>query len=80
VPRDRKVQRILDARDEPASLVGSTASWQPSWRLQIFGGASVIADAAVAQGLQMPRDCKLPWHIFVVTLLEHCQERRLHHD
>jgi hypothetical protein len=52
VPCDRKVQRILDARDEPASLVGSTASWQPSWRLQIFGGASVIADAAVAQGLQ----------------------------
>jgi hypothetical protein len=52
VPRDRKVQLILDALDGPASLVETAASSQPSWGLQIFGGASVFADAAVAQGFQ----------------------------
>ena len=52
VPRDRKVQLILDALDGPASLVETAASSQPSWGLQIFGGASVFADAAVAQVFQ----------------------------
>jgi hypothetical protein len=46
------VQRILDALDGPASLVETAASSQPSWGLQIFGGAGVFADAVVAQVFQ----------------------------
>ena len=52
VPRDRKLQLILDALDGPASLVETAAASWPSWGLQVFGGASVFADAAVAQVFQ----------------------------
>jgi hypothetical protein len=52
VPRDRKVQLILDALDGPASLVETAAAARPSWGLQIFGGATIFADAAFAQVFQ----------------------------
>jgi hypothetical protein len=52
VPSGRKVQLILDALDGPASLAETAASSQPSWGLQIFGGASVFADAPTAQLFQ----------------------------
>jgi hypothetical protein len=52
VPRDRKVQLILDALDGPASLVETAAAAWPSWGLQVFGGAAMFADAALAQAFQ----------------------------
>ncbi len=44
VPQDRKVQLILDALDFPDSLVATAASPQPSWGLQMFGGADVFGE------------------------------------
>ncbi|MDZ4717546.1 MAG: hypothetical protein SH847_03685, partial [Roseiflexaceae bacterium] len=52
VPPDRRVQLILDANDGPISLVETAAAARPSWGLQIYGGASVFADAATAQVFQ----------------------------
>jgi hypothetical protein len=52
VPQDRKVQLILDALDGPASLSETASASWPSWGLQVFGGASVFADAAAAQVFQ----------------------------
>ena len=52
VPHNRKVQLILDALDGPASLAETAASARPSWGLQVFGGASVFANAASAQVFQ----------------------------
>jgi hypothetical protein len=56
VPRDRKVQVILDALDGPASLIETAATTRPSWGLQVFGGAAVFADAAFAQVFQTTVD------------------------
>jgi hypothetical protein len=44
VPRDRKVQLILDVLDFPDSFLAAAASSQPSWGIQIFGGAQVFQD------------------------------------
>lgn len=44
IPRDRKVQLILDTLDFPGSLVASAESSQPSWGIQLFGGAQVFSD------------------------------------
>jgi hypothetical protein len=46
------VQLILDALDGPASLVETAAAAWPSWGLQVFGGAAVFADSALAQAFQ----------------------------
>jgi len=48
VPAGRKVQLILDALDYPESLAETSASPQPTWGLQMFGGAKVFADEAWA--------------------------------
>ena len=52
VPRDRKVQLILDARDGPTSLAATGAAARPSWGLQVFEGATVFANTTFAQGFQ----------------------------
>jgi hypothetical protein len=52
VPRDRKLQLILDALDGPASLLETAAAARPSWGLQVFGGASIFAEPARAQVFQ----------------------------
>ncbi|MEO7910222.1 MAG: hypothetical protein ABIV47_11275 [Roseiflexaceae bacterium] len=52
VPRDRKLQLILDALDGSASLTETAAAAHPSWGLQVFGGASIFADPARAQVFQ----------------------------
>lgn len=44
VPQDREVQLILDALDFPESLLATAASRQPSWGIQLFGGAQVFSD------------------------------------
>ena len=44
VPQDRKVQLILDALDFPDSLLAATEAAQPSWGIQLFGGAQVFAE------------------------------------
>ncbi|MBC8077025.1 MAG: hypothetical protein H7Y32_13190 [Chloroflexales bacterium] len=49
VPRDRRVQLILDALDGPDSLVETANSTVTSWGLQVFGGAAVFADPAIAR-------------------------------
>jgi hypothetical protein len=49
VPQGRKVQLILDALDLPASLRETAAAAQPTWGLQLFGGARVFADREQAQ-------------------------------
>lgn len=49
IPSDRKVQLILDALDFPDSLLAAAASAQPSWGMQLFGGASVFGDPDKAQ-------------------------------
>ncbi len=48
VPADRKVQLILDALDFPASLAATGESTQPSYGLQVFGGAQIFANPAWA--------------------------------
>lgn len=48
IPRDRKVQLILDALDFPDSLIETTEAMPPSWGVQMFGGAQVFGDAARA--------------------------------
>jgi hypothetical protein len=52
VPHDRRVQLILDAGDGIGSLVETAASAQPSWGLQVFGGARLFEDLASAQIFQ----------------------------
>jgi hypothetical protein len=52
VPADRKVQLILDALDYPASLTETAASPQPTWGVQMFGGAKVFADEEWARVFQ----------------------------
>jgi len=52
VPRDRKVQLILDALDGPASLIETAAAARPSWGLQVFDGARLFADPSFARGFQ----------------------------
>jgi hypothetical protein len=38
------VQLILDALDFPDSLLAAAESEQPSWGIQLFGGASLFRD------------------------------------
>jgi hypothetical protein len=49
VPPARKVQLILDVLDFPDSLHAAAEAAQPSWGLQLFGGAEVFADPERAQ-------------------------------
>lgn len=49
VPPHRHVQLILDVLEFPASLWSAAESPQPSWGIQIFGGASIFADAAQSE-------------------------------
>jgi hypothetical protein len=49
VPRQRKVQLILDALDFPGSLLAAAESSQPSWGIQMFGGASVFSEPEQAR-------------------------------
>ena len=44
IPEGRKVQLILDALDFPASLEETAAAAQPTWGLQLFGGARVFGE------------------------------------
>jgi hypothetical protein len=44
VPSDRVVQLILDVLDFPDSLLAVAVSTQPSWGVQIFGGAEIFGD------------------------------------
>ena len=44
IPPNRKVQLILDALDFPDSLLAAAESEQPSWGIQLFGGASLFRD------------------------------------
>jgi len=44
IPQDRKVQLILDALDFPDSLLATAIARQPSWGVQLFGGAQVFSD------------------------------------
>lgn len=48
IPKNSRVQLILDALDWPDSLLETAASARPSWGLQLFGGAQVFADPAQA--------------------------------
>lgn len=48
VPAERRVQLILDALDGPASLEETAAAARPSWGLQVFGGARLLAEPALA--------------------------------
>lgn len=57
VPQDRKVQLILDAMDGPDSLTETAAAAQPSWGLQVFDGASVVADPSFARTFQAAVAC-----------------------
>jgi hypothetical protein len=45
MPQDRKVQLILDALDFPDSILETAASTQPSYGMQLFGGAHVFSDS-----------------------------------
>jgi hypothetical protein len=49
IPQERKVQLILDALDFPDSLLATAEAAQPSWGLQLFGGAQVFSDPKQAQ-------------------------------
>jgi hypothetical protein len=49
VPPQRKVQLILDVLDYPESLWATAEASQPSWGVQIFGGAQVFADRSQAE-------------------------------
>lgn len=49
IPQERKVQLILDALDFPDSLLAVADSPQPSWGLQLFGGAKVFSDPESAR-------------------------------
>ena len=49
VPADRKVQLILDVLDYPKCLLSTAASPQPSWGVQLFGGAQVFGDPEQAR-------------------------------
>jgi hypothetical protein len=49
IPRNRKVQLILDAMDFPDSLLAVVHSERPSWGIQLFGGAQVFAEPEQAQ-------------------------------
>ncbi len=49
VPQQRAVQLILDALDFPGSLEAAADSLQPSWGIQLFGGARVFGDPAQAR-------------------------------
>ena len=44
IPTDRKVQLILDVLDYPDCLLAVAESAQPSWGIQLFGGASLFRD------------------------------------
>ena len=44
VPHGRKVQLILDALDFPESMLAVAESPNPSWGLQLYGGAEVFGD------------------------------------
>lgn len=49
IPQNRKVQLILDALDFPASPLATADAPNPSWGIQIFGGAKVFAHPQHAQ-------------------------------
>jgi hypothetical protein len=44
VPAERQVQLILDVQDFPASLFAAADAVNPSWGVQLFGGARVFED------------------------------------
>jgi hypothetical protein len=48
IPAGREVQLILDALDGPGSLEETAAASVPSYGLQVFGGAQIFADPALA--------------------------------
>ena len=52
VPKDHKIQLILDALDFPDSLLAIADSPRPSWGLQMFGGAQVFGDPDQARVFQ----------------------------
>ncbi len=52
VPRDRKLQLILDAQDGRGSLSETAAATRPSWGLQVFDGANVFTDAGFARAFR----------------------------
>jgi hypothetical protein len=49
VPPQRQLQLILDVLEFPDSLWSAAASARPGWGIQVYGGASIFADAARAQ-------------------------------
>ncbi|MCC9078687.1 hypothetical protein FKZ61_021565 [Litorilinea aerophila] len=49
VPADRHIQLILDVLDFPDSLEHVAASREPSWGIQLFGGASIFAEPDAAR-------------------------------
>lgn len=49
VPEGRRVQLILDALDGPGSLTETAAATQPSWGIQVFGGAQIFTDEALGR-------------------------------
>ena len=53
IPPNRKVQLILDALDFPDSLLAAAESEQPSWGIQLFGGASALPRSG--SGGSLPR-------------------------
>ncbi|HWQ13487.1 MAG TPA: hypothetical protein VNL77_11840 [Roseiflexaceae bacterium] len=52
VPPGRAVQLILDALDGPTALTETAASAQPSWGLQVFGGAQIFTDLSLGRAFQ----------------------------
>jgi len=48
VPQSNKVQLILDVLDYPDSLVATAEASNPSWGIQMFGGAQVFEDPETA--------------------------------
>ena len=49
IPPHRKVQLILDVLDFPDSLLETAASPNPTWGVQLFGGARIMSDPKQAQ-------------------------------
>lgn len=48
VPQSNKVQLILDVLDFPDSLIAAAEAANPSWGIQMFGGARVFEDPETA--------------------------------
>ena len=52
IPRDRKVQLILDVLDFPDSLMATAESSCPSWGIQLYDSAEVFRDPDRARNFQ----------------------------